>query len=730
MFSHSKKLSTLSFTSKCTHSHSLLHSLESHHIHRTYATTQIKAINSTGAPMPSNPYQISFNRPQFISYPNPEVEFFPKSLTKAVIIKKPSTAEIEFSFDVPRVNQTVPQSLKVALSKNLSIKDISLYQQEMYGSIVLSVQDAIAKEYAKERNSFATGLQNWAHELWRTGKRVRLGTMFFLKKHQEHVTKALANGEDASKMDLCWQGPRGSGKSLGYLMAALETARCFKAWEQDYVQPGYRVLVLAPTNEHAKHLGSLLDAAVYGSISAEPSNPETAEIMSKLSNYKQTTKVQKELNAKRRAQAVEEQDDFAFMEYEGIMNLEAPDPHKAPEYSHINHIVLTNEGDLEQQIDAMDYETPEIVIATPDQLLKHVGNSNYFNNLKLLVLDDVNLLSGSFGKEIQDIKKHLRKGHRTVYVSDSLVEEIPENVKSVRPVDMVHISALKFHQKLALPHHVVGCESDGAVFDQVAALINQFRKKKIIITHQNNELLQLLHRMLEKHNIHTCLATELDESTDRDFALRYFNNRDNGVLLVQDYIALNKVNVDSADVLINIGDADSTQSTYIQLFDLLHANAEGSFLLTPRKVGAKQLSSLHSGVEFKDKPLTQAKRIRDQGKIDEAASEAHMQTSASIVNYYRNLLASPKDGQWLKNQIPPRFLGALQGADGENAKEAVAKTVELYNVLGLSKESVPRSSVYQAQAVGAENAMREAGLSKWFYHRHAQKLLKVPPTFE
>lgn len=691
----------------------------------------------------TNIYQISHKYPQFIVYENPEIEVFPRSFTKNMKILRPSTSELEFRFNVPPINESIHPEVQESLRKNLGMNDLEPHQKEIYERIVLPTQNAIRNTYSTERRNFASGLQKWAFQLWRLNKKVQLGTMYFLKKHQEHVRKAIENGENSVPSDLFFYGPRDSGKTLSYILAAIETAKCYKAWEQDYVQPGYRVLILVPSTYQAKKIGKLFDAALYPPFE-ESNNSELERANKVLESYKKLKFLQKDLDSKRKNGIIEQQEDFAFLKYEGLINLNEEDPNKVSPYRHINHLVLTSDKDFENQIDAMDFSVPEIVIATPDQLVKHLSNSDYFNNLKLLVIDDVKEFS-QFEKEIIEIKKHLKPNHRTVYISDTKVEDIPNYLKFMkeneseesneeetqetkwidngRNIEYFSVPDLKSNQKLKQHHNVITCIENGSLLNELIDLIQKNRGKKILITHQNNELLKLVSELLAVYNVNVCTTTELDDLSEIDTATRYFNNRENGVLLAHDLIALNYVASNNVDIVINFGDASGTQSSYLKLLDLFKENAERSYFLS---LGDQfeTLSNLHKSISFSRTNSSKSILI-DEEKVNQVLSKISNSTSASIVNYFRTLIENPNTLQFYKNAPVPKFLGTASGADAESAQEAVSKTVELYKLLGFTENNFPKSSVFQAQAVASENAMRATKLSKWTYHNKSLNLLKA-----
>ena len=76
----------------------------------------------------------------------------------------------------------------------------------------------------------------------------------------------------------------------------------------------------------------------------------------------------------------------------------------------------TGGNSLEHEINYLDTVHPEIIVATPGRLTKHLQNSDYFNNVKLVVVDNAHKLSFS-ADALKEVFSQLPKQRKTISVS-------------------------------------------------------------------------------------------------------------------------------------------------------------------------------------------------------------------------------------------------------------------------------------------------------------------------
>jgi superfamily II DNA/RNA helicase len=96
----------------------------------------------------------------------------------------------------------------------------------------------------------------------------------------------------------------------------------------------------------------------------------------------------------------------------------------------------------QKEIDFLDFKEPEVIVATPGRLLQHLPNSDYFRNLKVLVVDNAEYFTTTDQTQLDAILKDLSKNRKTIIVGDERLttdvepkwfglETASENVKIV-----------------------------------------------------------------------------------------------------------------------------------------------------------------------------------------------------------------------------------------------------------------------------------------------------------
>lgn len=130
-----------------------------------------------------------------------------------------------------------------------------------------------------------------------------------------------------------------------YINVAINVILRARIYERGVQRQGFRTLVLVPTREHAI-------------IAARQFNNMLAAI-----------KAQTEL-----------------MRSKGV------DEHNLYELDGIEVLTTIGGHSYEREVNTMDFQEPEIVIATPGRLTKHLKNSDYFRNLKLFVLAECDMM--------------------------------------------------------------------------------------------------------------------------------------------------------------------------------------------------------------------------------------------------------------------------------------------------------------------------------------------------
>jgi superfamily II DNA/RNA helicase len=85
----------------------------------------------------------------------------------------------------------------------------------------------------------------------------------------------------------------------------------------------------------------------------------------------------------------------------------------------------------DNEINFLDTYQPEVVVATIGRLSVHMKNSNYFNNVKLVVVDNAHKLDG-YTEQLQKIFSQLPKRRKTI--SLTVNSDIVQNHSSIVPI--------------------------------------------------------------------------------------------------------------------------------------------------------------------------------------------------------------------------------------------------------------------------------------------------------
>jgi superfamily II DNA/RNA helicase len=188
------------------------------------------------------------------------------------------------------------------------------------------------------------------------------------------------------------KSPIGSGKTLSYILPALQIVRNAIVSERDTQRPGFRLLILTASRERAVELENLVNdiARVWG-------------------------------------------------------------------VSELTARAVIGGRNLEKEIDYLDFKEPEVIIATMGRLIDHLPNSDYFRNLKVLVVDDAHKIMTMESKNVDTVLKELNKNRKTILVDDSRLdvstieskwfasEAIPEALQTIefndsKPKNVVNVS--------------------------------------------------------------------------------------------------------------------------------------------------------------------------------------------------------------------------------------------------------------------------------------------------
>ena len=100
----------------------------------------------------------------------------------------------------------------------------------------------------------------------------------------------------------------------------------------------------------------------------------------------------------------------AHLILEQVKKLTAP-------YTQLTSAAITGGQSMENEINHLDFAQPEIIVATIGRVKAHMKNSNYFDNLKLVVVDNADVISKRSAADLKALFEQLPKNRKTISMS-------------------------------------------------------------------------------------------------------------------------------------------------------------------------------------------------------------------------------------------------------------------------------------------------------------------------
>ncbi|KAL9649685.1 hypothetical protein ABK040_003362 [Willaertia magna] len=435
--------------------------------------------------------------------------------------------------------------------------------------------------------------------------------------------------------DILLNGPSYGGKTFSYLLPAVElVAKAMEAerWSQ---RPGFRVLIVVPTVESAMAVKKQLT--------------NVFKVVAKETNQTLNT--------------VEGEEQVSTKEDEGEVEMTSLGSAKLS--SGLSYKIVCPGSNFNNEINFLDREEPEIIVATPGRLSYHLKNSDYFRNLKLLVVDDCDQYFGEStfkGNELENVLKS--ENTRKIFINDThgKFKEFVRNGDEV--------IELKQEKTLRRSNIKESLMKTGSILNTAKVLyqiLKENRNKKVVVTCPSAQA-SLYHYLMAENGIFSSLITGKIATPLRINSFNYFNDRTNGIAFVSPLIAT--ALEPNVDLLIQVGapSVEQYKNTLSRTFS--KDNAESIVLLSDKSESevTKQLQEV---------PLPTLSDIK---------------TTIGVPHLQQNI-------------IDTLFISKISRSEDKVA--AIQPLVQMFTELGLG---LPKVSKKVAEMLGIAKELKEANL--------------------
>mmetsp|Transcript_10863 Transcript_10863/g.15922 ORF Transcript_10863/g.15922 Transcript_10863/m.15922 type:complete len:523 (-) Transcript_10863:2196-3764(-) len=165
-----------------------------------------------------------------------------------------------------------------------------------------------------------------------------------------------------------------------------------------------------------------------------------------------------------------------------------------------------DEEEFEREAATMDFEQPEIVVATPIRLREHLTQSDYFRNCKLIVVDD---------KEAFDATQ-----------LETLINDVnSQNAYQEQP-RMLYVNYQQEEKVKAYP-----AETINTVIGHLYDTLNTKKGEKNVVVMDDTQLAAVVIELLASKDLYASNAGSL-EVEERQRVFDYINGRKNGIVFV------------------------------------------------------------------------------------------------------------------------------------------------------------------------------------------------------
>ena len=460
--------------------------------------------------------------------------------------------------------------------------------------------------------------------------------------------------------DIVIQAPNYSGKTLAYLVPTFDIVTKAIREERWKERPGFRALIIVPTREAAISVGMQIDKYIS-------SLPESERPLAPI--QKGTTETYTRKSTKKEGH--EEMDNS-----EGYELYDKSITRRENVYG-ISYAITCGGKSFESEINMLDSSEPEIIVATPGRLVDHLKNSDYFRNVKIVIVDDCSSFVGDVSKTMDQIftPENIPQTAKRLFVNDtnSTFRKYLRNSDEVETITQEE----PILKTSSVNQSVIKTKDTTETLKVLYQILSENKNKKVMVFGEASKVIQA-HYLMAENNLFSVLISSKTSGTRAMTNFSYFNQQSNGIAFCSS-IAY-PLNPD-ADLVIHL-DAPLTQEKY----DLAVSRALGksgsskSIVLTseiPTYLKAETVSAPAITTEFSVKPLRVATIQQENG-----------------LALLFTLLLRTGHGS----------------TDAQQKKVIVQKALSELNQYGFSDSLLPKMPKKLAIKIGYEQELLEAGL--------------------
>lgn len=214
--------------------------------------------------------------------------------------------------------------------------------------------------------------------------------------------------------------------------------------------------------------------------------------------------------------------------------------------SMLSSAVVTGGQSMEKEINHLDFKQPEIVVGTVGRIKAHLKNSNYFDNLKLVVVDNAESFDERSQKDMKTIFEQLPRERCTLAMnvvksssSSSSPSSLSENqlnaiiFPNAEPeLTIANLSdrALK-PSTSAVKYGAVKCNDAREYIGKLTKFLEQRRSKKVAIFTQSSVTVEFLVNALSNNGIYAYPVHNKQAPSLRRSLINEFSASTNGILV-------------------------------------------------------------------------------------------------------------------------------------------------------------------------------------------------------
>ncbi|KAF0976999.1 hypothetical protein FDP41_003652 [Naegleria fowleri] len=505
--------------------------------------------------------------------------------------------------------------------------------------------------------------------LWKTHSSVRfyqidlgkVASTFAIPSLTSFQNKALeVVSSSENDKDVLIQAPLYSGKTLSYLIPTFEVVTKAIREERWKERPGFRALIIVPSREAALAVGRQVDQ--YINSLPESERPNISVEKPSLEVYNRNASI------KQGHEIIEEYNDYEAYEHSQT---------RRENVYGLSYAITCGGKSLEKEITLLDASEPEIIIATPGRLLEHLKNSDYFRNVKIVIVDDCSMLKGSMASMMDQIftPENISPNAKRIFINDT------EGVFSKFLRNSENVEVLTSEETITkhnVKQSIIKTQNTAEQLKVLYGILSENKHKKVAVFGDSAKIIHA-HYLMAENNLFSSLISSRISPTRAMTAFSYFNELENGIAFCSNIACPMNPNV---DLVIHL-DAPATQQVYEARVSRAYgkSNSQSIVLISsstqnvPEYLSSVSSSPAPSGSnsEFVIKPLRVAKVHQENG-------------------YYLLLNLVTK---YAESEI--------------DKKAAVENAITTLKELGFS-EDLPKISRHTAIKVGFEKEFLEAGL--------------------